>query len=67
MDPGAVLDFLTACIHIPRLWQGRDQNPAKHQQLEDVLDLSPACLQVAACFIIPYRYIVNTTLNITRE
>ena len=21
LDPGAVLDFLTACIHIPRLWQ----------------------------------------------
>lgn len=24
-DPAASLDFLWACIHIPRIWQGRDQ------------------------------------------
>lgn len=24
-DPTASLDFLWACIHIPRIWQGRDQ------------------------------------------
>ncbi|KAB0403447.1 hypothetical protein E2I00_001896, partial [Balaenoptera physalus] len=24
-DPSASLDFLWACIHIPRIWQGRDQ------------------------------------------
>jgi hypothetical protein len=26
MDPTAVLDFLTACIHIPRLWQVSNRN-----------------------------------------
>jgi len=39
LDPGAVLDFLTACIHIPRLWQGRDQRPPVHDQPPDVLAL----------------------------
>lgn len=24
-DPAASLDFLWACIHVPRIWQGRDQ------------------------------------------
>nr|EAL23941.1 DKFZP586J0619 protein [Homo sapiens] len=24
-DPSASLDFLWACIHVPRIWQGRDQ------------------------------------------
>ena len=39
LDPGAVVDFLTACIHIPRLWQGRDQRPPVHDQPPDVLAL----------------------------
>lgn len=25
LDPSASLDFLWACIHVPRIWQGRDQ------------------------------------------
>jgi hypothetical protein len=33
MDPTAVLDFLTACIHIPRLWQVSDS----HLSLTSVL------------------------------
>ncbi|XP_062914735.1 integrator complex subunit 1 isoform X2 [Mobula hypostoma] len=31
LDPTATLDFLWACVHIPRIWQGRDQRtPQKH-------------------------------------
>jgi hypothetical protein len=33
MDPTAVLDFLTACIHIPRLWQVSDRNLSLTQVL----------------------------------
>ena len=39
LDPAAVVDFLSACIHIPRLWQGRDQRPPVHDQPPDVLAL----------------------------
>ena len=46
LDPTAVLDFLTACIHIPRLWQGRDQNLGKNSKPEDVLNLSDNSIKV---------------------
>jgi integrator complex subunit 1 len=45
LDPGAVLDFLSACIHIPRLWQGRDQRPPVHDQPPDVLALEGGRLE----------------------
>ena len=41
LQPAAVLDFLTACLTIPRLWQGRDQRPPKHASPPDVLGLAP--------------------------
>ncbi|XP_054429276.1 integrator complex subunit 1 [Pteronotus mesoamericanus] len=32
-DPSASLDFLWACIHVPRIWQGRDQRtPQKRRE-----------------------------------
>jgi len=52
LDPGAVLDFLTACIHIPRLWQGRDQRPPVHSQPPDVLDLQGASLQALVDYVL---------------
>eukprot|EP00092_Neocalanus_flemingeri_P015764 GFUD01017066.1.p1 GENE.GFUD01017066.1~~GFUD01017066.1.p1 ORF type:complete len:2079 (+),score=577.03 GFUD01017066.1:73-6309(+) len=45
LEPSAVLDFLSACIHIPRLWQGRDQRPPKHDQPPDVLGLEGELLE----------------------
>ncbi|GCC27602.1 integrator complex subunit 1 [Chiloscyllium punctatum] len=42
LDPTACLDFLSACVHIPRIWQGRDQRtPQKHTK-EYVLRLKKA-------------------------
>ncbi|XP_041062638.1 integrator complex subunit 1 [Carcharodon carcharias] len=42
LDPTACLDFLWACVHIPRIWQGRDQRtPQKHTE-EYVLRLKKA-------------------------
>ncbi|XP_078095989.1 integrator complex subunit 1 [Mustelus asterias] len=42
LDPTACLDFLWACVHIPRIWQGRDQRtPQKHTE-EYVLHLKKA-------------------------
>ncbi|MCI4392221.1 hypothetical protein PGIGA_G00143530 [Pangasianodon gigas] len=33
VDPSSALDFLWACSHIPRIWQGRDQKtPQKHTE-----------------------------------
>uniref|UniRef100_A0A8C9EAZ8 Integrator complex subunit 1 n=1 Tax=Phocoena sinus TaxID=42100 RepID=A0A8C9EAZ8_PHOSS len=36
-DPSASLDFLWACIHIPRIWQGRDQRTPQKRREELVL------------------------------
>jgi len=52
LEPAAVLDFLTACIHIPRLWQGRDQRPPKHDKPPDVLALSGSSLEALADYVI---------------
>ncbi|KAF7243078.1 Integrator complex subunit 1, partial [Varanus komodoensis] len=39
-DPTASLDFLWACIHIPRIWQGRDQRIPQKRREEFVLRLT---------------------------
>ncbi|XP_035145705.3 integrator complex subunit 1 isoform X4 [Callithrix jacchus] len=36
-DPSASLDFLWACIHVPRIWQGRDQRTPQKRREELVL------------------------------
>ncbi|XP_053512969.1 integrator complex subunit 1 isoform X2 [Artibeus jamaicensis] len=36
-DPSASLDFLWACIHVPRIWQGRDQRTPQKRREEQVL------------------------------
>ncbi|KAM4632627.1 integrator complex subunit 1 [Discoglossus pictus] len=41
-DPSASLDFLWACIHIPRIWQGRDQRTPQKRRDEFVLHLKPS-------------------------
>jgi integrator complex subunit 1 len=38
-DATAVLDFLSACIDIPKLWHGRAKHQPKHETLQDVLGL----------------------------
>lgn len=38
--PVSVLDYLTALIKSPRLWQGRDKAVPKHARSEDVLKLN---------------------------
>ncbi|XP_063229314.1 integrator complex subunit 1 isoform X2 [Bacillus rossius redtenbacheri] len=40
-DPTAVLDFLWAMTHNPKLWQGREKFTPKNQALENVLQLTP--------------------------
>nr|AAH63266.1 Integrator complex subunit 1 [Mus musculus] len=37
LDPSASLDFLWACIHVPRIWQGRDQRTPQKRREELVL------------------------------
>ena len=39
-EPAVVLDFLSASIQVPKLWQGRDKHVPKHQQAEDLLCLN---------------------------
>ncbi|XP_058148461.1 integrator complex subunit 1 isoform X1 [Dasypus novemcinctus] len=36
-DPSASLDFLWACVHVPRIWQGRDQRTPQKRREELVL------------------------------
>lgn len=38
-DPSASLDFLWACIHVPRIWQGRDQRTPQKRREELVLQV----------------------------
>lgn len=38
--PVSVLDYLTALIKSPKLWQGRDKAVPKHSHDEDVLKLN---------------------------
>ncbi|XP_015974610.2 integrator complex subunit 1 isoform X3 [Rousettus aegyptiacus] len=38
-DPSASLDFLWACIHIPRIWQGRDQRTPQKRREELALQV----------------------------
>ncbi|XP_020830897.1 integrator complex subunit 1 isoform X2 [Phascolarctos cinereus] len=38
-DPSAALDFLWACIHVPRIWQGRDQRTPQKRGEEFVLQV----------------------------
>ncbi|XP_065331836.1 integrator complex subunit 1 [Cloeon dipterum] len=49
-DPGAVLDFLWALIGNPKLWQGREKRPSKHQVRDDILGLSLE----QACVLLDY-------------
>nr|XP_051686536.1 integrator complex subunit 1 isoform X2 [Oryctolagus cuniculus] len=41
-DPSASLDFLWACIHVPRIWQGRDQRTPQKRREELVLRIQAA-------------------------
>ena len=50
--PRAALDFLSACVHIPRLWQGRDQRPPKHDRPVDVLQLQGEAIVSLVEFVV---------------
>ncbi|XP_060583813.1 integrator complex subunit 1-like [Ruditapes philippinarum] len=51
-DPVSVLDFLWACIHVPKIWQGRERKLHKNQSSEDVLCLTGSQLVVLVSYII---------------
>lgn len=51
-DPSAVLDFLQACMFIPKIWQGRDKKIPKHYTPEKVLVFSPEQACAMADYII---------------
>ena len=47
LDGGAVLDFLSACLLIPKLWLGRDtKHEPKREEPQDVFDLREEQLRV---------------------
>ncbi|GFN78406.1 integrator complex subunit 1, partial [Plakobranchus ocellatus] len=52
LDPTAVLDFLWACEHIPKIWQGREKSTQKVEFKEDVLTLTSPQLTVVVDLII---------------
>ncbi|XP_013788490.1 integrator complex subunit 1-like, partial [Limulus polyphemus] len=51
-NPTAVLTFLWACIHIPKIWQGRDKKIPKHYQEEDILALTKDQLTTVVNYIL---------------
>ncbi|XP_003746940.2 integrator complex subunit 1 [Galendromus occidentalis] len=51
-DASAVLDFLSACMFIPKIWQGRDKKLPKHHVIENVLALSTDEICSVADYII---------------
>ncbi|CAG0917832.1 unnamed protein product [Notodromas monacha] len=38
-DPTSVLDFLTACVFVPKLWQGRPKSVPRRLRPDDILGL----------------------------
>ncbi|CAH1794337.1 unnamed protein product [Owenia fusiformis] len=60
-DHESVLDFLWACIHIPKIWQGRDKNVSKNAVVEKVLKVSPQQARVIT------RYIVSELIQIDEK
>lgn len=51
-NPTAVLDFLWACLQIPKIWRGREQKLPKNHRPEDVLALSPENVVSVVEFIV---------------
>ncbi|OQR71178.1 integrator complex subunit 1-like [Tropilaelaps mercedesae] len=52
LDPSAVLDFLSACMFIPKIWQGRDKKLPKHHSVENVLALTTDQMCAVADFML---------------
>ncbi|XP_042197003.1 integrator complex subunit 1 [Callorhinchus milii] len=52
-DPTACLDFLWACVHIPKIWQGRDQKTPQKRTEEYVLQLKKAELISLVDLVLP--------------
>lgn len=40
LDPAAVLGFVWAVLHVPKLWQGRERRTPRHAPRETLLDFS---------------------------
>lgn len=59
-DPSAVLDFLQACMFIPKIWQGRDKKIPKHYTPEKVLVFSPGQACAMADYIINEHIAAST-------
>ncbi len=51
-DGSAVLDFLSACIDIPKLWHGRAKHQPKHETTQDVLALDVKQLLVVVDYML---------------
>ncbi|KAK3607441.1 hypothetical protein CHS0354_035142 [Potamilus streckersoni] len=59
-DPSSVLDFLWACIHIPKIWQGRERKVQKNQTKDDVLALTDEQLVSLIQFIVEEASNINS-------
>ncbi|ESO87352.1 hypothetical protein LOTGIDRAFT_107278 [Lottia gigantea] len=51
-DASSVLDFLWACLHIPKIWQGRDQTSKRNELQDDVLGLNQKQILTVVDYII---------------
>lgn len=62
-DPVSVLDFVWACLHIPKIWQGRERRVSKNQDPEDVLNLGEGQLQALVSYIIEEARLIQSASN----
>ncbi|XP_025095936.1 integrator complex subunit 1-like isoform X2 [Pomacea canaliculata] len=51
LDPSSVLDFVSACCHIPKIWQGRERKRVKDAK-EDILNLNTEQLLALVDFLV---------------
>ena len=56
LDPGSVLDFIWAVLHVPKLWQGRERRTPRHIKNEPLLVLQANELVHLAQYILAECY-----------
>ncbi|GFS14002.1 integrator complex subunit 1, partial [Elysia marginata] len=67
LDPTAVLDFLWACEHIPKIWQGREKSTQKIEYKEDVLRLTFPQLAAVVDLIVEEMLLFGQCETVTEE
>ncbi|XP_072168172.1 integrator complex subunit 1-like [Diadema setosum] len=66
-DVTSVLDFLWACVHIPKIWQGRDTKAPKRHADENILMLDARQLCTLSDFIVTESHLSMANNSLASE